>query len=334
MSNYLIVRIENYKMASAIKVDIEKDHNEKYNNPDCDKSKTHENIVLEHDAFKDGKTLPKYIMDYREQNNIQGRMTTSGKEKSQTNVLTQCIITTSKEYMESLNKNEQIDFFKDGLKAFKEMYPSYHIIDAVIHKDEQTPHMHINALPLYYNPEKDILQFSTTKTQAGKFHYRDLQNHMHEYLSRTWNVERGLSHEERSHMNKKEWQQLKDREQSLSQREEAIKQYEDRPLPHKGFLKKEKYDKEDVDRLVDERNTLYTKLEQKERENQNLESEISWERYKYRELNKNFTLEHEEHLKLTDKQLDKNYLIEQLQEIEHLQDRERESQREVTINGR
>lgn len=335
MANYLIARIENYKMSSAIKVDIEKDHNEKYKNPDCDKSKTHENIILEHDKAKDGKTFPQYIKDYREENNIQGRMTTSGKEKSQTNVLTQCVITASSDYINSLTQSEQIVFFKDGLQVFKEMYTTYHIIDAVIHFDEKAPHMHINALPLYYNPEKDIVQFSTTKTQAGKFHYRDFQDHMHNSMSRMWNIERGISREERAHMDKKEWKQLKEKEQSLIERERALSKFEDRPVPRKGFFKKEKYNTTDVDRIVDERNTLYIKLEQKERENKELESQIGWEQNKYRELDKNFTLEHEEHLKLKDKQQDKDYLKEQLKEMEfNILYGDREPEQEFVPNNR
>lgn len=342
MPNFLVTRIENYKMSSAIKVDIEKDHNEKYKNPDCDKSKTHENIILEHDKAKDGKNLSQYINDYREEHNVQGRMTTAGKEKSQTNVLTQCVITASKEFIDSLSKSEQIDFFKDGLQAFKEMYPTYHIVDAIIHFDEKTPHMHINALPLYYNPERDFFQFSTTKTQVGKFHYRDFQDHMYNSMSRMWDIERGISREERAHMDKKEWQQLKDREQSLSDREQslqeresALSKYEDRPIPRRGFLKKEKYNTSDVDRLVDERNVLYIKLEQKEHENKELESQIGWEQYKYRELDKNFALEHQEHLKLKDKQQDKDYLKEQLVEIENNNhSKEREHKREFALNSR
>lgn len=234
MANYLIARIENYKMHSAILVDIEKDHNDKYDNPDCDKSRTPENIVLEHDADKDGKTLPQYIKQYREDNNIQGRMTTSGKDKSQTNVLTQCVITASPDYINALNRSEQIQFFKDGLQAFKDMYPTYHTIDAVIHYDEKTPHMHINALPVYHNRDKDILQFSTTETQKGKCHYREFQDHMFARMSKTWAVERGIPREERTHLAKKEWKQLNDREKSLSEREGSLSRYEERPIPRRG----------------------------------------------------------------------------------------------------
>lgn len=329
MANFLIVRIENYKMNQAIGVDYEKDHSKEhgYNNPDWQPERIKANVILEHDSLKDGKTFPEYVKIYREENNLQGRMTTSGKEKSQTNVLTQCFISASPEYINSLNRGEQIKFFKDGLQAFKEMYPTYHIVDSIIHFDEKTPHMHINALPVYLNPEKNILQFSTTKTQEGRFHYKKFQDHMFDYMSRRWNIERGISHEERAHMNKKEWQQLKakeqvinDREQQIIAREGILKQYEDRPLPHRGFLKKEKYNKEDVDRLVEERNTFYTKLQQKECETRQLENDLSFQKYKYQELDKDFTREHEEFLRLQDRQQDNEYLKQQLKEIENIHD--------------
>lgn len=343
-NNYLVCRIENYKMQQAIGVDWEKEHLEErgYNNPDWDKSKRDENISLEHDTNKDGKTLPQYIKDFREEHNIQGRMTTSGKEKSQTNVLTQCIITTSPEYMNTLDKQEQISFFKDGLKSFKEMYPTYHVVDAVIHYDEKTPHMHINCLPLYHNQEKDIWQFSTTKTQEGRYHYRDFQNHMYDRLSRIYNIERGVPKDEKTHLTNKEWYELNkkekellERERQLQEREQAIKKYEERPSPKKAiFTKKEKYDTKDVNELVDERNILYTQLEKVKQENKDLQQSVSWIQFKYNELDKNFTQEHEEFLRLKDKQHDKDYLKQQLREEEHPHKHEHNHERELTIGGR
>lgn len=277
VGNYLICRIENYKMNQAVGVDYEKDHSEEhgYNNKDWDKSKTKDNVSLVHDVNKDGKTLPQYIKDFREEHNIQGRMTTSGKEKSQTNVMTQCIITTSPEYMDSLNRQEQISFFKDSLKAYKEMYPTYHVIDATIHFDEKTPHMHINCLPLYHNQEKDIWQFSTTETQKGRYHYRDFQNHMFDRLSRTYNITRGVDKEisKTVHQDKGTHDRLEAKEQQLNQREQNIQekehavqekynQYKDKTALTKQFLGVIKInDTGKVDQLIEGHNALVAKYE-------------------------------------------------------------------------
>ncbi len=348
MADYLICRIENYKMNQAIGVDYEKDHSEEhgYNNPDWDKTKTHENVILEHDNLKDGKTFPEYVKAYREENNVQGRLTTSGNEKSQTNVLTQCVITASPDFFRNDDREEHNQFFRDGLQAFKDMYPTYHVVDAVIHYDEKNPHCHINALPLYYNKDKNILQFSTTETQKGKYHYREFQDHMYKEISKNWQIDRGVQKEDRAHLSKKEWSELSkkekellEKERSLSEKEESLKKYEERPEPTKAiFTKKDKYNKEDVDKLVDERNTLYAKLQQKESENKQLENQIGWEQHKYRELDKNFTHEHEEFLELKEKQHDKEYLKQQLKEIEYIHDINRfhkQPEREdITIGGR
>lgn len=345
MSNYLICRIENYKMNQAIGVDHEKDHSKEhgYNNPDWNEDKTHENVVLEHDTLKDGKTFPEYIKAFREENNIQGRMTTSGNEKSQTNVLTQCIVTASPDFFKNGDREEDNQFFKDSLQAFKDMYPTYHVVDAVCHYDEKTPHMHINALPIYYNKDKDIQQFSTTETQKGKYHYREFQDHMYKEISKNWQIDRGMQKEDRGHFSKKEWfelskkeKELAERERSLAEKEKYYAKYAERPEPQKTmFTKKDKYNKDDVDRLVDERNILYTKLREEKDKSKGLSSQLGWEQYKYRELDKNFNHEHEEYLELMDRQQDKDYLRQQLREIEHIHDMNRFHNRDVdmTING-
>lgn len=64
-------------------------------------------------------------------------------------------------------------------------------------------------------------------------------------------------------------------------------------------------------------NTLNAKLLQKENKAKQLESDLNYQKYKYQELDKNFTLEHQEHLELKDKQQDKDYLQQQLKEIEY-----------------
>lgn len=358
-NNYLVCRIENYKMNQAVGVDWEKEHLEErgYSNPEWDKTKRDENIILEHDANKDGKTLPQYIKDFREQNNIQGRMTTSGKEKSQTNVMTQCIVTTSPEYMNSLSRQEQIDFFKDSLKAFKEMYPSYHTIDAVIHFDEKTPHMHINSLPLYHNQEKDIWQFSTTETQKGRYHYREFQNHMHDRLSRIYNIERGVPKEDKEHQDKKEWQQLKDKEKQLNEREQGIKekeqavqekynQYKDNIAPQKQFLGVYKYNKDTVDQLVQGFNALVAENQTLKHEMQDFKDKAVYAINKANDDRDQAIFERDLVIQERDKAIqigrtinndrERNKQLDRLENygIQPTHEREHNHERELTINGR
>lgn len=343
MSNFLIARVENYKMASASKVTVEIEHNEKYKNPEWDKDKKEQNVVLIHDADRDGKTFNRYVKEFREKNNVQGRMTTTGKEKSQTNVLTQFVVSASPEYINNLSRSEQNRFFKDAFASLKTQYPTYHWVDVVIHYDEKTPHMHANALPLYYNKEKDILQFSTTKTQEGKYHYREFQDRLFKDMSKNWNVERGISREEREHLSKKEWQERTERDKQLDEREKDIKtkeddlqkqidKYKDVPVPQKMLLGIYKYNKEDVERIVDERNILLTALTKEKDHTREWHDRAMFHSERADRAEKSAELEHQLRLELEDRWNDRQQVREHLKELEREEIRDRD--KEFSINGK
>ena len=77
---------------------------------------------------------------------------------------------------------------------------------------------------------------------------------------------------------------------------------------------------------------------QRENKTKSLENDLNFQRYKYQELDKNFTHEHEEFLRLQEKQHDKEYLKQQIKEIEHMHDLNRfhnhDKDINITINGR
>lgn len=84
-------------------------------------------------------------------------------------------------------------------------------------------------------------------------------------------------------------------------------------------------------------NTLNARLLQKENKTKQLESDLNYERYKYQELDKNFTQEHKEFLELQERQRDKEYLMQQIKEIEHMHDLNKfhtYNRDDITIGGR
>lgn len=311
MPNYIIARIENYKMGAVGGVGKEQEREthyiEKYyQNPDFDPEKTKDNITLVHDPERDGKTWERYIKEYRENHNIAGRFTTKGADKSQTNVMVGFMVTTSKEYMDLLDKCEQELFFKDAFESIREQYPTYHFVEVTIHRDEKTPHMQALALPIYHNLEKDRYEFSTTKTQVGKEHYREFQDRLYADISKKWcGLERGVKGNEREHLSVKQYKQFKELEKKiqhenaiLKKEQETFQRDKDRynpPTMQKTVLGA-KYKRGDVEKVVQERNQAYAELDRLKEANRELKEMVMQERENAIAWEKSGRQEHEKRL--------------------------------------
>lgn len=320
MNNYLIARVQNLKITDIGAVGKEQEREQHYiekyyKNPDHDPDKTERNITLEHDKERDGKTWERYVKDFKEDHNIQGRFNLNSG-KNGTNIATSFMVTTSKEYMDSLSEREQVQFYKHAYEAIKEMYPSYHFVEATIHRDETTPHLHVIALPLYEDKEKDRIVFNTTKTQPGKYHYRDFQDHMHSFMQeRGHDVNRGIRGSDREHLTVQQY-----KEQQELEKEKAI--LLEKPTPERQLLGIYKYNKDSVDRLAEERAILYTQLEQEKQKNEDLTRELHSLYLQKDRAERDLKAEHDYRLELQDKLEDREYLIEHIQELEREQEKE------------
>lgn len=267
-NNYIICRIENYKMKAATLILKEQERDRQYidkyyDNPDWDRERLPLNIALEYDEEHKDKKFSKYVKEYRDKNGIEGRMTINGGEKSQTNVLTQILVTASPAYMESLSPREQVKLLKNAFEHLKAEFPTYHWVEVTIHRDEHIPHLHASALPLYYDKEKDRTIFNTTKTQSGRDFYPKLQDRLHEHMVNCgWKVDRGNRHSDRKHLGVKEYKDFQDFEKEK-------KRY-DIPLPNMTILGK-RYQKDDVEKIVEERNVAYYQLEKVQQDLNNLQ---------------------------------------------------------------
>lgn len=334
MSNYLIARIENYKMSDAGGVGKEQERDKEYiskyyDNPDHDINKINENVTLLHDKERDGKTWERYIRDYHAEH-LQGRLTTRGNDKSQTNVLTGFMITASPDYINSMDKSEQTRFFKDAFRSIQEQYPTYHFVEATIHYDEKNPHLHILALPVYHDKEKERDIFSTTKTQCGREHYRLFQDRLYKDMTERYGyrLERGIRGSDREHLSVKEYKELQEREKALQhEREQFEKEKEQyKTPPMTKTLLGTRYSKEDVERVVNERNRAYTELDRLHKELQDKDRDIN---YLCQQID------------CKDKDIDfynkawhdKDILVDRIREIKELEepthDRERDKERDL-----
>lgn len=296
MPYFIVSNLQNYTMQSAGKVTAELKHEvEKgYNNPDLNPERTKDNTILYHDSSMDGKTYNQYVKDFREENNVKGRLTTSGDKA--TKVLSAFVVSASPEFFRGMSDKEQDRYFKNAWESLKEQFPSYHWTDVVVHRDERTPHMHAYALPLYQDPCKG-LTFNATMTQGGNLDktiyktyeargsqfFKEFQDNLYRDLSRNWNVERGIS-SDRKKMESREYKEIEAREKNIELRTQAVNdkekdlqreidRYKNEPVPRQTILLGTyKYSKGEVDKIVIERNTLLTALQQQKEDYRELET--------------------------------------------------------------
>lgn len=329
--NCIIARIENYKMSAAGGVGKEQEREQEYiqkhyHNPDFDPGRLQDNVTLYHDPFRDGRTWERYIKDFRQENDIQGRFTVKGPDKSQTNVLTGFMVTASPDYITGMSKGEQEQFFQDAFQFLQQQYPTYHWIEATIHRDEKTPHLHALALPLCRDPEKDRTIFSTTKTQEGREHYREFQDRIYQHMSSRWHgLERGVPGSEKQHLTVQEYKEKmdlqKDREGLQKEREDLQKEKESfhGPTPEKIPLLGTRYKAQDVAKVVELNKALYGENERLKTENKGLREDLSRAAMMYDRLDKENKLYEQDRQETMERMQDPDFLRERLRAIDRAQ---------------
>lgn len=109
------------------------------------------------------------------------------KHRKDAVVLIDSLYTASSDFFTELSKNEIIDYFTDCLDFHERVYG--HVINAVVHFDERSPHLHIASVPLFQRDDKYIL--SAKALMGNRDDYRARQDVFYEEVSRKYDLERG-----------------------------------------------------------------------------------------------------------------------------------------------
>lgn len=99
------------------------------------------------------------------------------------NTLVEIVITKPKD----VSEQEQKAFFEGCLEHVEGYFGKKNMISAAVHLDETTPHIHLKAIPVYFNEKKQREQVSFDKVVK-----RDFYQHFHENLSK--DIEKKLGH--------------------------------------------------------------------------------------------------------------------------------------------
>ena len=205
--SYAIIRNTKYKRENLKGIyRHDERRNKNYSNANIDKEKSYLNYSIKFPQY----SYEKEFEQIRKQYNLKGQI------KVVSNIACEYIITSDKEFFESIGEAETKRYFETAYKfvsEYKNLGEQY-ILSAKVHMDEETPHMHLIFLPVVHTKDKegnDIDKLACSEFWKAKDSYRQLQNDFYNYMvSNNFELERGLPKEDtgREHIDLKEYKEI------------------------------------------------------------------------------------------------------------------------------
>ena len=186
--SYAIIRNEKLTRAQAMGA---YKHNERktrnHSNKNIDSTKTELNYYLKKNELS-------YIKDF---DKIKETYDLKGQMRSKTNIMCEKVFTSDQKFFDKIGYEESKRYFEESYKFICEYknLGEQNIISAVVHMDEDTPHMHLLFIPVIHTTDKQGNQIDKVCCRdfwKGKNSYRDLQNSYFKHISeKGFKLERG-----------------------------------------------------------------------------------------------------------------------------------------------
>lgn len=205
--SYAIIRNEKLTRAKAMGAYR---HNERkaknHSNKNIDSSKTELNYYIKKNELS-------YIKEFdriKERNNLKGQI------RSNSIIMCEMVFTSDQKFFDEIGYNESKRYFQESYNFicnYKNLGEE-NIISAVIHMDEDTPHMHLLFIPVVHTTDKQgnkIDKICSRDFWKGKNSYRDLQNAYFNHISeKGFKLERGelVEGTNREHFSIQEYKQI------------------------------------------------------------------------------------------------------------------------------
>lgn len=162
----------------------------------------------------------------RESNNwlrdIDNEIKTAGARTRKNSVLAlDTIYTASSEFFQGKTNDENDKFFRDCLKFHDSHFG--HIISAVVHYDETTPHLHVISVPLTQDGRLSARDVIGNKAKMSK-----TQDAFFEQVGKSYGLERGIhmdGQEKRQHISAQE-HELREIKQEIARGQERLEAVE------------------------------------------------------------------------------------------------------------
>lgn len=186
--SYAIIRNEKLTRAQAMGA---YKHNERktknHSNKNIDSSKTELNYYLKKNELSYIKEFDKKKEEYD----------LKGQVRSNSNIMCEMVFTSDQRFFDEIGYEESKRYFTESYNFicnYKNL-GEQNIISAVVHMDEDTPHMHLLFIPVVHTTDKEgnkIDKVCCRDFWRGKNSYRDLQNAYFKHISeKGFKLERG-----------------------------------------------------------------------------------------------------------------------------------------------
>lgn len=104
------------------------------------------------------------------------------------------IVTSDNETMDALGADRQREFFRDSVKWFSDRYGADRVLNATVHMDETTPHLHIGVMPITQDGRL------SAKAIFTKTEMKAIQTEFARDVGEKYGLERGVEGSERTHL--------------------------------------------------------------------------------------------------------------------------------------
>ena len=217
---YAIINLKKMKNNDLAKI---AEHNRResptgtYSNVNIDPERTHLNI--RRSDHPEGESL-KALIEHR----IAERAIQKKKVRKDAVKMISVLVSASPEYMNSLDREDQIRYFDECFKFCQRRFGKKNCIEMNVHFDETNPHAHVSVVPII----KGKLCAKEVMTMKGLY---ELQEEFPKAMQeRGFHVERGEGGDpkkRRKHLSEEEYR-LKMWNEALKEKEEGLKKFEQR----------------------------------------------------------------------------------------------------------
>lgn len=162
-------------------------------NPDVDMLRSHENYdLVPCDNYR--RAIKEKMSDLVE----------SGRAvRKDAVVVCNFIVTSDSDTMEALGADRQRAFFEDAVKWFSDRYGADRVLNATVHMDENTPHLHIGVMPITQDGRL------SAKAIFTKTELKAIQTEFARDVGARYGLERGVEGSERTHLSEARFKEEK-----------------------------------------------------------------------------------------------------------------------------